>query len=397
MASPSGGTDAEQGGLHSTDPVRVSGLSARPELNGLTGQLTRWVPEKQRWGVEVCIGAKKVELLAVRLANLERVTDLRVSDAAADHSTLQEAVDASTFGARIVIGDISARPDLQDAVINKAVTVQIEEGSKNVTLGSLKVSCDVGTTRLHRLTVARGIELQKGTAELHVCVVSNPGGSGILISRGQALLRECTVMRCTDGVLCQSGQLTVDTCVIEKCTDDGIFSNPSFVVRDTISETWDGTASSAEGVTSAKARTTFRVRCGTITRATTRRSPPLSPAGLSPEGAGEGACTEVQPVPTRGRARGAAPPPPPRVSAVTCGRPLILRIQPRLITCSSTPADSPWKTSMSPPATSWDLTRKLRGSPAKRCASSRASSRARCVAVCYPSGGRNERENTRRR
>ena len=232
------------GGLHPADQVRISGLSGRPELNGLTGRLTEWVPEKQRWGVEVLTtfhgdgdGGALVETVALKLANIERMPDLRVSDADEDYSTLQDAVDASAFGARIVVGDVTG--DLQDAVIDKAVTVDLMVlGRRNVTqLGTLKVCCDVGMTRLRCLTITKGIELQKGSStQLFKCVVtggSGTGGSGILISGANALLTECVVRNCTDGILCQSGTLEVDGCTIEQCTDDGIFSNPSFVVRDT--------------------------------------------------------------------------------------------------------------------------------------------------------------------
>ena len=241
------GSDDPQSALRSTDPVRISGLSARPELNGLTGQLKKWLPEKQRWGVEVQvdspdgpIGKPKVEVLAVRPTNLERVPDLRVSAADGDYATLQAAIDSpeATFGVRIVVSRSNdGRPDQEDVTVSKAVQIQSADGGEeNVVVGSVKVKTSAGTTRLHSLHVAGGVEmLDEGALEIEACTITNSAdATGVMIRDGRVLLKDCRVDGCSDGVLCQKGDLVVEKCVIEGCVDDGIFSNPSFVVRDTI-------------------------------------------------------------------------------------------------------------------------------------------------------------------
>ena len=53
------------------DPVKISGVASRPELNGLSGWLQDYFSERERWAVEVCIG-DKVEVVAAGLQSLER-------------------------------------------------------------------------------------------------------------------------------------------------------------------------------------------------------------------------------------------------------------------------------------------------------------------------------------
>mmetsp|Transcript_30012 Transcript_30012/g.74435 ORF Transcript_30012/g.74435 Transcript_30012/m.74435 type:complete len:514 (+) Transcript_30012:1048-2589(+) len=345
---------ASRSGLWARDPVRIHGLSGRPELNGMTGMLTSWVPEKERWGVQVWVpalpndstgaaaaaveaataaagaegavaeaaaateaeaaveveaaaavvaaaaaiaklnvnahaftprsnaasappvsvpsGAKtpttaakpdadlggRLEELAVRPANLEPIPDVRVRATApdADFASLQDAVDAATFGMRIVVSGFTGTGTdtdtddtaLQDAVITRAVQIKGEgptlangrpTNNSGALVRSLKLRCTAGagTAYIDELCFTRGIVVEHGEVVLQHCTIHNLAshqGAGVFICNGAVTMRQCKVSHCDDGVLCQNGALVVDGCLIETCRDDGIFCNGSLTVRDTI-------------------------------------------------------------------------------------------------------------------------------------------------------------------
>lgn len=58
------------------DLVQVVGLQAKPELNGQTGKVLRWVEEKQRWEVRLDSMRGNVAPLGLKPANLERYSKL---------------------------------------------------------------------------------------------------------------------------------------------------------------------------------------------------------------------------------------------------------------------------------------------------------------------------------
>lgn len=63
-----------------SDAVCIDGLRARPDLNGQTGVLLRWMAEAERWGVEVVATGERVK---VRPENLRRIGALPVAALAA--------------------------------------------------------------------------------------------------------------------------------------------------------------------------------------------------------------------------------------------------------------------------------------------------------------------------
>ena len=59
-----------------SDAVCIDGLKARPDLNGQTGVLLRWMAEAGRWGVEVVATRERVK---IRSENLRRIGALPVA------------------------------------------------------------------------------------------------------------------------------------------------------------------------------------------------------------------------------------------------------------------------------------------------------------------------------